>query len=699
MISLQQNVIEQSTRFVDFGDRKPSKGSLSQMKDRIPDNASLLEIYDLALHSTFHPFLLWGFANYPQFCEKEKRALQLLSVITSYFKGYSQNIEYAAITCIQAVINRLGKQVAAPLFKSLLERLCEYPAYEYAKALVSIFPYLTTETIQGYIQPKMFHFFKKIEPYQYAACEILVALPYNAVHFSTDVFVQLFQNKVFIDNYLVKFVQVSAKSFSPDYIGRVLPVQVIKTATDNPALREGAIKSLLSLMIYIQPKVFNVCIQVAFNWSSENENIALTVLSRSDEFVTPKTIDLIPKLRNLLLNLSQSSDFSVRSKIVYIIAHNPTVFLGANNGIDRIIYVITRDPNPDIRFTFVENADELFSHCKIQQLSDIFFTYFLQTFDDQNPKIWNKLACNIYGSMGQQKIFQLLTKYYDLFPKLTNWRVIQSYFSTFIAFPVDVIRTAWHKFTLLLNSVLPNYTVPLTKIAKEFYLKITELVDYEGKMIVVDMLTMNFANSPSFRMRILFCKIVEHIYFHPFNRQQSDYLWPTIYKMASDPIDEVRVALIPPLIKFHRFFRVTENTQFEQESSAAYMDIGKNFKPYIQDTWSSNWDLFNKPITPVKEVESSQSMILQRSGNIQLHSSMVVFNSLSEKSPLMTKPATSVSSNINSKEVFRSNSKFHIHSSLGTKGTNSFVVFRKNTQSNLAQPSLPFLLPHLDPNE
>ena len=589
------------------------------LQEKPPDAPEAKSAYDRLLHclkSGFPPLVIWALNRFPMECQIEKRAVQLLPTVTSLFCSQSKVVEFKAVSAVTEVAKVMPKKVAGHLLTVLMDRMNECPAVEYSVCLAYLVPHFTEATIMSCIVPLSSRFLEKGDPYHVVVGELVTRVtPFSSLRITYEQLTKFLTSPVIVKYYLVGILKCSVEpgALNEEWRTKVYPMQLIQTGKMSPALRPAVMQAIIAMGESLPHKQFMNYVQVGVQWSTESAAVAIALLENADEVVTPKTVELLPKLRQLMGLLCQSSDPRVRMLLPKIIARNSSLFMGGNMDIQEYIMALARDRVMEVRIVFMENFASLFERSKSQVVQDALFRVFLEYFDDESPAILKRL-CNsaMYKSLGAARLHQVLPKFYKFFSNQSQWRDQAECMKAYMEFPCDVIAHSWRDILpIVFNAVSENPRV-LCQGCQVLCCRVLSSISSTDKEEVVERVISAFAKSDNYRMRVLFPRISASIAMVSQSLAALDVLWDNITTLAYDQVIDVKASVVSHILKFRQFYVMNNNPKKVDEVMSLFQSFGQERDPYIHELWVDKDRILSQQLKP-KVMEMSNTVEMSRS--------------------------------------------------------------------------------------
>lgn len=620
MLSLRRLANEETLRAIDFSERYPS---MEARELTIPGNlTNRQEIIHHALRSHDNSLIMWGLNHYPILCEHDRRALQILPAVSALFYSQSRIIEFSAVTAVYHIIHKYARNVAGQLLTVLLERINDNPAVEYVHCLAKLIPFFTDVTMSSCITPLFDKYLEKADPYHYAIGELLMHTSFESLRMTTDQFSRFIISPVIVNHYIGPLLRASSKSkmFTEDWCTRVYPNQLLQAANINTHIKEGVMNIILSMNDIISQKYFLGYALTLIQWAHQNDDLAVLLLSKADEIVTPKTVDLFPKLRELMTKVCQTAEFRLRLVLPRIIASNPSVFMVGDTNFQHSVLGFGRDRCPEVRAAFLDSFCHIFGRNKSQSVQDALFSLFIEFFQDPVPAVRLKLCSSVmYSSLGQSRLYHVCPNFTKLLSSVTKWRNVADCVHTFMSFPTDIVRYAWRDVTPIVFNAVENSPKALAACCQGFCCRVISVIDDESNAEFTEMLVSKFAKNSKFAMRQIYCRLVAAVALPNQTEVNIDRLWIHVPPLATDEIASVRVSLLPNLFRLKQFYFTHDNTEREKEIVDLFLSFKDSSDPYIANAFDENWPKFNSPIVkPEPSSNGKQQMSVEVSKSMTL---------------------------------------------------------------------------------
>lgn len=568
-----------------------------------PSDITLTEHISKALRSKKTPLIFWGLSNFTKCAINDKKCIQNLQIILSFLSTKDLLMELMVANCLLELSKNLGKVVAAPMLSPILNKLKETPAIEYVQILSYIIPFLTPETINCCIIPLIEKFIcNKTESFHYALGELITSTPFETLHITTELLLKILNLRIIINNYLTKVIKSASKTFSKEWIGKILPSHLLVLANEKPILRYGILKTVLSLSDIFFQKYFYNYISSALNWANNDKdmNIELILASNADEILLPKTIELYPKMRSILYKISHSNDFMIRVHLPNIIANNPSAFLGNDLNLLDVFTSFVNDNSPEIRLAFLDSFYLIFRLAAAwnQMNKDSLISLFILYFKDSSSIIRNRLCTSIiYSAFGSDRLFSIMPYFIDLATSINNYKTFSELIKTFISWPNKVICNYWIQIAPIINNAALKWPHAIAPSLQSFYVKISVFINDEMQQKLEEILFQKYASSSNYQMRVLFLKIAGVLCFKTQRFALIQHLWNHIRDYESnDSVVSVRGKVIPQLIKFRIFFFESGKTELENEVTSKFIEIRKLYNCDEEENIGSHFNISQSSI-------------------------------------------------------------------------------------------------------
>lgn len=391
---------------------------------------------------------------------------------------------------------------------------------------------------------------------------------------------------------------VQGRCFSDDWATRTFPAQLVQAAGQNRSIRIGVTKVLLSLSAVLSPKAMFASIATLLQWASESFEVSFLLLAHADELVTPRTVELFPKLRELFQRLAQSRDPRIRVQLPAILAGNPNVFLQGSLQLEKLVVELARDKNPDIRLAALTNFVVMCDRTADKPSQDAFFRVFPEFFVNPLPELRNRLCSpQTYVSFGALRLQGLLPTFLKFMSSLTLWRNIRDCVQTIRAFPVELMRMVWRVVAPVVFQAVAQMPHPLATVCVEFCGSLASMLEPDEFAGLANMLIEAFAGHREWAVRRLFAIVVGGLTAYRGSGLEPldlNALFGALAQMAQDPDLAVRIAMVNQMCSLRLcFFERQDNTR-ERDVVTLFMTLGKSTDPYLTDTWEKLWPKFNE---------------------------------------------------------------------------------------------------------
>ncbi|OHT14186.1 hypothetical protein TRFO_43145 [Tritrichomonas foetus] len=599
MNSLRLSVLSNPSGITD-GDASPMRTPNRQVGEPPPDIGTMYERLSNAFRSKNPAFLMWGLSAFPSACEKDRKCLQLLSLVTNSFKNSNVRIEHSAVVCVQGCIRKFGKHVAAPLIGILIDRINESSAIEYGHCLGSLILYFNEDTIRSCIVPLIFKLIGKSTDFHYLAAEILIIAPFRLLHLSTDQYLKLLNLQVIIENYLYHFLEIAQNVYSNDWFSQTLPIYLLQLANNNVNYRSHIISVILSHPNMFKHQSFFMFLKASLTWASQSQEIAIILLSKADSILSPKTVDLIPIFKDLFKKALNIPNTKIRSKIAEIIVNNPSIVNGYDLEDAQIVLSLATDNSHEVRLSFLNNFPFFYLHSKIQ---DIIFNEFLNLFNDESNTIKERLGKpDIYSCLQLNHLVVAISQYFKLMSSIKKWRIMANFIGTYTGFPVDAIINSWNDAFFIVNRAAIENPFALYKHYADFYVHLTRVLPETPLQKMNEMIVSTFAHNDKAQIRMIFLKLCSYFCIRSINYSFIQQLWKSAKELTKDPVVDVRAASIISLVSFRAFFLKIRNMEFESEALKLFNEMENDENPFIQDK-------LDQTINRMKEMKSPAIVI------------------------------------------------------------------------------------------
>jgi hypothetical protein len=163
---------------------------------------------------------------------------------------------------------------------------------------------------------------------------------------------------------------------------------------------------------------------------------------------------------------------------------------------------------------------------------------------------------------------------------------------TFLSFPQEVLSYAWAGVAPVFFNLVSGNPRPLERICQVFCSRLAMLLN-DGFEDLGNLIMEFFGRSNMFQLRQMYSRMASSLAIANKDSRVVTNLWQICVQLSKDPVDSVRASVAPYLIRFRRYFGGQPDTEREKEVIALFMSFADDPNPYIQDTWSNNWKIFN----------------------------------------------------------------------------------------------------------
>jgi hypothetical protein len=547
------------------------------------------------LSSSFPALELWALTHFPAACDQDRHFLQLVPSLISLFSSPHPVVEYTAITCVNALLRRFAKTVAASLLTNVLDRLNAIPAIEYVQCLVTITPCFTDITVTSCILPLIARFVTRSESFQYAIGEFATSVDFKQLQVTTETFIQFTQSKVIVNEYLVSLIRLAEGSgcVTSDWIHRIFVNEIMTSAGHNRSIRVGAVRVVLAVADGLLPKQFYGHLVTMFRWAAEGTDVGLALLSKADEIMTPRTIHLFPDFRQLLAKICQSQDVELRLRLPGIVSLNPTVFLGNGVNLDPVLKMLAADRNPEIQLFFLANFVTLFGKSSGSDAQTALFRLFRDNFNEPTPEIRSKLLSSVvFPLLGPHRMSEIAPLFVDLLATVTNWHDVDEAFLAYLTFPIDSIRANWRAAVPVFFRQVCRCPFPLVESCRRFCAKLLAVLGPEIATEFTSLVIGTFFEHDWFSVRQIGPALAAAISSPGQAPEAVDMLFQAISELSQDPVVEVRASIFGALVSLKRFYGAQLNHQAERKTAALYMSFRQSSDPFLAAKWDENAQIF-----------------------------------------------------------------------------------------------------------
>jgi hypothetical protein len=456
MLRLARFALDEGTRPPDFGERfpPPVKITVASFDPAFSD----IDYMSAALRSSSCPLILWGLAQYPSLCQRGKQAFKLLPLVCGLFAGPQRSLEYAAITCVNRLLNLHARAVSGLLIPRILDRLDSCPAFEYVQALSRVLPCCTQATIEGCIFPLIVRFLGRDEPFQYAVGELFTLARFEQIAPKPELFGYFLGSAVIVNEYLATLIRLAAETgaIAEDWCCRLYPAQLMSAGAANPGIRLGVVKVIVQLREAMHPSTALSFLVSALQWGDESTDVALFLLEQADSIVSAETVQIVPSLHALLARAASSSATSVLSRIPRLLGTNPVVLLADSSPIEPIIAMLGSHADCGVRLALLDSYLLLFARVTGRAVQEALLSAFMNLFENPSRALASRLVDrDTYAFFGPGKLADVVPAFARLIPMLGAWRDVQRSADTFLSFPTRIIHDLWQS---VLSSMLDHFT-------------------------------------------------------------------------------------------------------------------------------------------------------------------------------------------------------------------------------------------------
>lgn len=561
------------------------------------------------LQSTDLALVEFGLCQFPLGIARDRKCLQLLPDVTVHLRSPSRVIECRAATAIVKACRVSPRVVAAQAIAIVMERIAEYPAVEYVEILCMVLPYLTEGTMTSCVIPSILKFLELSESHQFAFGEILSRVSPKAFRVGPDLLMKVLTSEVLINTHLPKLIADAMKAgvVSDEWVNRTYADAMMRAGEAKPALRPGVIRTIVSFVHILPQKSLLEYVTTGLRWAEDDDNVGIAILSRADDIVTPKTVELFSVICGLLGRIARNGVVSARRHLPKIIACNSTMFNMMTTGVSDIIIGIGKDPAPEVRMAFVDNFLELFVENKGQVFQDSLCDVLSNLFCDSCLQVRTRLCSSIlYSSLGPTRLFPLVPKFLDCVSTITRWREIEASVRTYVAFPPSVLAASWDAAVPVVFAAVEKYPQALTSMCYTFCSRLLSApLDPVSQKAFVDVMITRFARHEKFSMRQMFPKLASACVTRTQVVEIVDKVYSEVETLARDPVASVRAAVIGCLYRIRRYYQTQSNPR-ETVVLNLFMSFSDSSDPYIREVWTEHWTCLNRAMRSLPKLEDGQ---------------------------------------------------------------------------------------------
>jgi hypothetical protein len=473
------------------------------------------------------------------------------------------------------------------------------PAVEYVLCLSKMIPALTDVTLVSCILPLVDRFLTRGDSYQWALGHLLLSIPFSVWRFAPDFFSNLFVSPIVVNEFMPSLVRLAFQRgfFTEDWATRIFPAQLVHAAGQNRSIRIGVAKVSLLLSALLSPKAMLGSIMTLLQWASESFEVAFLLLAHADELVTPRTVELFPKLRELFQRLVPSRDPHVRVQLPGILAGNPNVFLHGGIPLEKLVVELARDKTPEVRFAALTHFILMCERTADKASQDAFFRIFPEFFVNPLPEVRNRLCSpQTYVSFGVVRLQGILPTLLKFLPTLTLWRNIRDCVQTIQAFPGEMMRNVWPTVVPVVFKAVTHTPHPLAKVCYEFCESLASVLDPNEFTKFADMLLEAFAKHDQWAVRRLFVIVVGGLAGYRRNGTEPldlSALFGALMQMGQDPNIAVRAAMVNQMCSLRLFFSDWQDGARGKDVVTLFMTLAKSEDPYLKEVWDKLLPKFN----------------------------------------------------------------------------------------------------------
>jgi hypothetical protein len=411
-------------------------------------------------------------------------------------------------------------------------------------------------------------------------------------------FVRFLSSPVIVNEYLPTLIPMGIMSecLAEEWVLKTCPQQLMQSATHNPSLRIGAARLVFSLVealtVRDQLMYFNVFLQ----WAETSVDVMEAILSKADEMVTGQTIDLVPKLRALLLKAAKSPSPDLRLKIPNILGTNPTVFLERAPDLAFLVDLFAADTRPELRLAFLDNFLMVFARTSAQAAQDSLYRLFTSCFDNPGPDVRSRLCKSIvYSIFGPAKLSQLLGIFVRFMGTLQTWRNLAECVQTFLSFSPEVVLVGWQAVYPVLFAGVFTSPYAMAASCRHFCAKMVTLLPPPDLAVFGDEVVKAFATHENFAVRALLADCAGALCVPQLLEEVVDAIFAAFTALSNDPVLAVRASIITALVRPRMYYAMASNPR-EREVIALFLTYGKSTEPTMQAKWAQASKVFNVPV-------------------------------------------------------------------------------------------------------
>lgn len=584
MLSLKKIIENQCDTGTDTGEAKLEKKDNDKFLQKSLHTVTQDDKITILLKSNQQTEVLYALTYVMKSCEKGDDCLHHLPKITELMESTSQVLEYAAVTTVQAFAKKYPRDVLHISYDKILTRFMFFPSEEYMEIICILLPNITPDNFNGRLLPILIEMLKSDEKFQYSAAKILTLCTFNSENLTNEVFLQFLESQILVSNYLLPITQKAIAANGQQWFKTFLLPHLTTLSNSKEYSRVGVVKTVLTLCTEFNDTGVYSFLLSAFAWGSESELVAAEILDNCEFIMQTKKSEFGPKLKDFAMKLQQSSDVSLRIRVLDIISKHEQILYGSETHIKQFIKNAAEDQSIDVKAEFLSHIEIFFQLAPNNNIKEQIYKYFIDYFAESDEVIRELLLQSKYYSLlGAAKLTYMLSSFIR-FAQLSGdkWRQFATSVHIFINFPDETVISGMKAMAAAINQAISRSPFALADSCFGFYTRITYLVKPQHYDWLAQTVIKTYAQSKSHQLRALYSQLAfilgSALPFDIF----SDTLWPPVYALSHDPVASVRVSFLRALPKFSDYFKQQGDDETGRAIATMYLSFGNDPDPYVK---------------------------------------------------------------------------------------------------------------------
>ena len=604
MFVLAKYVEEQSNFFGDVLDKRPSQvykpnPLVLVIDDKLPLSGKI----EALMKSELVAQVCWSLSNVPKLVKSGAPSSEIVNKVPHFLCARSSRVELAAVNAAIELLKYSPSQYTKVFWTPVLDRIKTVPAIEYGICIDEMCKSVPAATLNNELLPVIEQLFKQSEVFQRLASFVLSVLPAEKLNLTVQQFGVFVNSAVFVNEFLVKVSSSFSKKFGTEWLYKDLPEELLKVKKDTNRLGIASFFIVNMERIKLQ-NVYSELLGV-YEWATSDPEIAIVWLNHADIVLESRFIDFLAKTYQLINVVCCSEKADVRRQLPGILCEKSVLLNKAPEAIMKGAFEkLAKDKDAKVQCVFLEKIAEIHEKVEDTKLATSLLHIFFALLKEKPKHLLESLINkHMLIAISQASMPGIMQYVMDLMDAVKDkWRQFTSLLAIIEGFPEKIVSASLKKMMIMVENGVSINPQALSRSAISFYayiihskfttIRLTELMKY---------LTVTFAESEKFQLRILYLKIAAAL----LNELEPEFYFENVFSVVAQFKNEqvmfVRAALVDYLTTFVKHYN-KDKPRFGQQLEALMKNIESDKDPLVVSKLKDARDAIG--VIPIKKARS-----------------------------------------------------------------------------------------------